>query len=83
MLTIFLEMFLIMYVYAAIRPRFNTNIKAGLVTSVIFCVFTSLFLAHFVNLGLFSIKMYLIFLLFNVIELPIAVLFGASIYGDG
>ena len=83
LLLIFLEMLLIMYVYTIIRPGYSSNIKAGLVTSALFILFTALLMAFLVNIGVFTVATWLLFLLFYMIELPVAVLLGAAVYGDG
>lgn len=83
LLLIFLEMLLIMYVYTIIRPGYSSTITAGLVTSTLFVLFTALLMAFLVNIGVFSVATWMLFLLLYMIELPIAVLLGAAVYDDG
>ncbi len=73
---------LIVWVYAAIRPRFGSGPKTALITSGIFLIVIFLFYVNFVNLGIFPLKMCLLSMAFNLIELPTAVLAGASIYKE-
>jgi hypothetical protein len=79
----FLEMILIMYVYALIRPGFKSNISAGIVTSFLFLGIVFLLFSNFTNLGIFTPAMSLTSFLFNILELPPAVLMGAILYGEG
>jgi hypothetical protein len=78
-----IEMILIMTIYALIRNRFNSNISAGLITSGIFLALGFLILANFTNLGILTFGMGFTSFVFNVFELPPAVLVGAVFYGEG
>jgi hypothetical protein len=83
-LLIFLvEMILVMTIYAMIRCRFSSNLSAGLVTSGIFLALGFLILANFTNLGILTFGMGFTSFIFNIFELPPAVLVGAVFYGDG
>jgi hypothetical protein len=73
---------LIMWVYAAIRPRFSSRGKTAIVASLIFWLFGFLFTANHINLGIFP-PMSFIGLGFNIIELPVAVIVGSAIYREG
>jgi len=73
---------LIMWVYAAIRPRFGSHGKTAIVASLIFWLFAFLFTANHVNLGIFP-PMSFIGMGFNLIELPVAVIVGSAIYREG
>ena len=79
----FLEMFIIMYIYALIRPNFKSNISTGIVTSMLFLGLGFLILANFTNLGILTIGMTLTSFFFNVLELTPAVLVGAVTYAEG
>ncbi len=82
-LIFFLLMVLIMYVYTLVRPEFKSNISAGIMSSLIFLLFLILMLFNFTNLGILTIKMSLTSIIFNLIELPPAILVGAILYGEG
>ena len=73
---------LIMWVYAAIRPRFTSHAKAAIVTSLVFWLVVFLFIANFVNIGIFPLKAALLNLAFNFIEIPIGILVGSLLYKD-
>ena len=78
----FLICILIMSVYAAIRPRFKSHVSAAIATTLIFWSIMALFMASFINTGIFPIKLSLTSLVFNIIELPSAVLVGSLIYKE-
>ena len=73
---------LIMWVYAALRPRFSSRVKTAIVASLIFWLFGFLFTTNHINLGIFP-PMSFIGLGFNIIELPAAVIAGSAIYREG
>lgn len=78
---LFVICILIMWVYAAIRPRFKTNGKAALAASMIFWGFAFLFIVNHINLGLFPLGTF-VGLGFNLIEIPAATLVGSLLYRE-
>lgn len=78
----FAECILIMGIYAAIRPRFRLPATAAITASLIFWFFALLILANQINLGVFPLKLVLISLGFNLIELPVAILVGSNVYKE-
>ena len=78
---LFVICFLIMWVYAAIRPRFTNNVKAAIASSMLFWGFAFLFIVNHINLGLFPLGTF-VGLGFNLIELPAAVLAGSAVYKE-
>lgn len=79
---LFVEFILIMWVYAALRPRFATTLKTALITALLFYVMFLLFAVNLVNLGILPIKVMAVSLGANLIELPFAVFVGASVYPE-
>jgi hypothetical protein len=73
---------LIIWVYAAIRPKFGPGPKTALITSAVFLLYFLLLGINLVNLGILPGKIGLISLAFNIVELPIAVLAGAFVYRE-
>lgn len=70
------------WLYAALRPRFGAGPKTAIITSLVL-LFTGLLIAiNFVNMGIFPLKLTLLSLVFNLVELPTAIFFGASIYKE-
>lgn len=76
----FVECLGIVFVYALIRDRFHSMIHAALVTSGVALLFLFLSLAVFTNKGALPPQVTLLSLVFNLIELPPAVVFGAVVY---
>jgi len=73
---------LIIWVYAAFRSKFGAGPKTALITCAVFLVYFLLLGLNLVNLGILPAKMALFSLAFNLVELPIAVLAGASVYKE-
>lgn len=73
---------LIMWVYAAIRPRFRDHMGAALAASLVFWLFAFLFVVNYSNVGLYPLKFALLGMGFNLIEIPVAVMAGALVYRE-
>jgi glucan phosphoethanolaminetransferase (alkaline phosphatase superfamily) len=73
---------LIMWVYAAIRPRFKNHMGAALAASLVFWLFAFLFVVNYSNIGLYPLKFALLGMGFNLIEIPFAVMAGALVYRE-
>jgi hypothetical protein len=83
-LSIFLvQMLMMMFVYALIRPRFNSNVGAGLTTAAVFLFIGFMLLANLTNLGVLPVSLAATMILFSLLELPPALLVGAVLYGEG
>ncbi len=70
------------WVYASIRPRFGPGPKTAFITALGFWFFLLLLAINFLNIGVFPVKLTFISLLFSLIELPPAIIAGASIYKE-
>ena len=68
------------WLYAALRPMFGVGTKTALIASAFTLFFFATFSFNFVNLGIIPLKIVLIDLGYNLIELPIAITVGARIY---
>lgn len=77
---LFLLCCLIMWVYAAIRPRFSSFLTTALVAGLVFWLFLALLAVNFINSGYFPLKAALLSLGFNLVELPSAVVVGSLVY---
>ena len=73
---------LIMWVYAAIRPRFKDHMRAALAASFVFWLFAFLFVVNYSNVGLYPLKFALLGMGFNLVEIPVAVMAGALVYRE-
>jgi len=75
-----LNMGLIMSVYVSIRPRFSSDLIAAMVTSGLFVLLMTLYLLNLSNLRIYPLTISITSIIFNIIELPFAVMIGAVTY---
>ncbi len=73
---------LLMWLYAALRPRFGAGAKSALVAAAFLWLFVLLLWVNFVNLGVFPWEIVGLSLLFNLFEIPGAAIAGASVYRE-
>jgi hypothetical protein len=73
----------VMWLYAALRPMFGVGTKTALITSGFMLVFVSSFTLNQVNLGLIPFQVAIVQLFYQYIELPIALVAGAQFYEGG
>lgn len=73
----------VMWLYAALRPMFGVGTKTALITSGFMLVFVSSFTFNQVNLGLIPFQVAIVQLFYQYIELPIALVVGAQFYEGG
>jgi hypothetical protein len=71
---------LLIWLYAALRPMFGVGAKTALIASGFMLLFVSAFAINSVNLGSYPLRIALIELGYQVLELPIALLVGAQVY---
>jgi hypothetical protein len=69
-----------MWVYALLLPRFNNWIKTALIVSLIVLLLVYMPIINFVNLGFLPLTVFLMSLLFNLIEIPAAIILGSAVY---
>lgn len=74
---------MLMWLYAALRPMFGVGIRTALISSAFALVFITSYAVNQTNLGLFPWWISLTELVFQVIELPIALIAGAQYYEAG
>jgi hypothetical protein len=77
-----LSCFLMVWVYAAMRPRFGPGPKTALLTGAVFLGNWLILLIYFTNVGLLPLKISIISFIDNLIVIPAAVLAGARIYRE-
>jgi hypothetical protein len=68
------------WIYALLLPRFNSWIKTALVVSLIVLCIAYLPIINFVNLGLLPLTVFLMSFIFNLIEIPAAIIIGSAVY---
>lgn len=74
---------LLVWVYTILKPMYGAGNKAAIITGIIFWLFWLLLVAWFTNAGIFPIKLSIISLVNNFVELPLMVIVGARIYERG
>jgi hypothetical protein len=74
---------ILMWLYAALRPMFGVGTKTALITSAFFLTFISSFAFNQANLGIFPLRVALIELFYQFVELPLALIAGAQFYEAG
>ena len=79
---LYLVCVLMMWVYAAIRPRFRSRLHAALATGAVFWLFVVLFVFNYSNIGLYPVRLSLLAMGFNLFEIPAAVIAGSLAYPD-
>jgi hypothetical protein len=82
-LNLFISLFttcMLIWLYAALRPMFGVGTKTALITSAFALTFMTAFGINFTNLGLYPLRIALLELGYQLIELPLAVLIGAQVY---
>ena len=73
----------IVYLYAAIRPRFGAGWKTAACAGVLAWFFVYLYCGYvYVALGIVSMKPYLIGLVWGIVEYAIAAIVGAALYKE-
>jgi hypothetical protein len=79
----FLLGILMIWLYAAIRPRFGAGPRTAICAGLTVWAFAYFYSAiGFIAMGLFPLNVMLIGLVWGLVELPIAALAGASLYQE-
>jgi hypothetical protein len=79
------QMVLFMWIYAALIPRYGASKKNVLMTSLIVLALFSSFVLNMGNLGFLGAipnRMWLLNVIFSIIEIPIAIFVGAWLYRE-
>ena len=74
---------LLTWLYAALRPMFGVGSRTALAASGFALFFVAAFAINSVNLGIYPLRIALIELGYQLVELPIAMLAGARVYEGG
>jgi hypothetical protein len=68
------------WIYALLIQRFKSWIKTALVVSLVVLCIAYLPILNFVNLGFLPLTVFLMSLVFNLIEIPSAIILGSAVY---
>jgi hypothetical protein len=80
MAVFFVQFILLMWVYAAVRPRFRSTIQGALAVALVAWLFALLSQAPMVNAGIYPIKLALYNLGFGLFKLAPALILGSFAY---
>lgn len=69
-------------IYAVIRPKFGAGPKTAIIAAMIVLITVFLFVINHINMGIFPLKLCLMSTVLNIIEFPISIVAGASIYKE-
>ena len=72
--------FILIWLYAALRPMYGVGVKTALITSLYGLVFITAFSINMANLGFYPWSIALIESFYLLIELPVALIAGAYFY---
>jgi hypothetical protein len=75
--------FMMIWLYASLRPMFGVGPRTALITSAFVFVFVFSFELNYANLGFFPFHLALFDALSLIIELPLALIAGAHVYESG
>ena len=75
--------FMMIWLYASLRPMFGVGFRTALITSAFVFVFVFAFELNYANLGFYPFHLALFDALSLLVELPLALLTGAQVYESG
>lgn len=73
---------LLVWTYAAMRPRFGPGAKTAIYVAIVFWIFGSILTSGFMNMGLMSRGLWLSFGIFYLVALMLASVVGAWVYKE-
>ena len=68
------------WLYLSLSPKFGDGLKTALIASLFVITIIVLFMINHVNIGIFPLKASLISLVFGLVEFPISIIGGATVY---
>ena len=74
---------LLTWLYAALRPMFGVGVRTALAASAFALFFIAAFAVNSVNMGIYPLRVALIELGYQLVELPVAIVAGALVYERG
>jgi hypothetical protein len=75
--------FMMIWLYASLRPMFGVGVRTALIASAFGFTFVLAFELNYANLGFFPFRLALIEAVSLIIELPLALTAGAQVYESG
>ena len=75
--------FMLIWLYASLRPMFGVGPRTALIASAFMFVFVFAFELNYTNLGFIPLQLALLDAMNLIIELPLALIAGAHVYESG
>jgi hypothetical protein len=73
---------LLVWTYAAIRPRFGPGLKTAIYAAVLFWILAGIFLSGYLHMGMMSTGLWMAFALFGLVNFLASAWVGARIYSE-
>jgi len=73
---------LLVWTYAAMRPRFGAGPKTAVMTAFVFWIFAGIVAANYMTMGIMSSSLWLQFAVFYLVALLVSALVGGAIYKE-
>ena len=73
---------LLVWTYAAIRPRFGPGVKTAVYTAFLFWVLAAIFLSGYLHMGMMSTGLWMTFAFFGLVNFLISAWVGARLYTE-
>jgi len=73
---------LLVWTYAAIRPRFGPGLRTAIYAAVLFWLLAGIFLSGYLHMGMMSTGLWSMFALFGLINFVLSAWVGAKLYTE-
>jgi hypothetical protein len=73
---------LLVWTYAAIRPRFGPGVKTAVYAAVLFWILAGIFLSGYLHMGMMSTGLWVQFAFFGLVNFLISAWVGARLYTE-
>ena len=73
---------LLVWTYAAIRPRFGPGVKTAVYAAVLFWILAGIFLSGYLHMGMMSTGLWMQFAFFGLVNFLISAWVGARLYTE-
>lgn len=70
----------LIWLYASLRPMFGVGTRTALITSAFGIIWSFTMIVNWINMGLYPLQAGMVEWLFEVIEFPLAMIVGATVY---
>ena len=73
---------LLVWTYAAIRPRFGPGVKTAVYAAVLFWILAGIFLSGYLHMGMMSTGLWATFAFFGLVNFLVSAWVGARLYSE-